>query len=309
MRVAEVTAFGGPEVLQIAERPDPAAGAGEVVVRIRATAVNPTDLGTRAGQARRRMPDLEPPFVPGWDLAGEVAEVGAGVRGFGPGDRVVGMIPFGHIGGRVGAYAEAAAVDSDWLAPLDESVSWETGATLPLNALTAHEALGRLSLLPGARLLITGASGAVGGYATQLATAAGLHVLAVAGRDDEDWVAGLGAAEVLARDADLGAIETVEGVFDAVPLGAAASTRALRDGGKAVFTRPPDPSESERDIQLESFLVSPDPAALRELAAQLAAGELIPTRVARVLALEEAAEGHRLAEAGGLRGKVVLATR
>jgi NADPH2:quinone reductase len=295
VRVAEVTAFGGPEVLRIAERPDPVAGTGQVVVRIHAATINPTDIGTRAGQARRRLPDLEPPFVPGWDLAGEVSEVGAGVTAYAPGDRVVGMIPFVRIGGRMGAYAEAAAVQPGWLAPLEPSVSFEVGATLPLNALTAREGLAMLALPAGATLLVTGAGGAVGGYATQLGAAAGLRVIAVAGRDDEDWVAGLGAAEVLPRDA----------VFDAVPLGPAASTAALRDGGTAVFTRPPDPSESERDLRLESFLVSPDAAGLRELAERLAAGEL-RTRVARTLPLEEAAEGHRLAEAGGLHGKVVL---
>jgi NADPH:quinone reductase-like Zn-dependent oxidoreductase len=182
MRVAEVSEFGGPEVLRIAERPDPVAGPGEVLVNIRAAAINPTDLGTRAGQAKRRLPDLEPPFVPGWDLAGEVVETG---------ERVVGMIPFVRIGGRVGSYAEAAALDPDWLAPLDAGVDFETGATLPLNALTANEALGMLALQPGARLLVTGAGGAVGGFATQLGTEAGLEVVAVAGRGDEDWVAGL----------------------------------------------------------------------------------------------------------------------
>jgi NADPH:quinone reductase len=305
MRVAEVTAFGGPEVLRIAERPDPVAGTGQVVVRIHAAAINPTDLGTRAGQARRRLPDLEPPFVPGWDLAGEVTEVGEGVTAYAPGDRVVGMIPFVRIGGRMGAYAEAAAVQPAWLAPLDPGVSFEVGATLPLNALTAREGLAMLALPPGATLLVTGAGGAVGGYATPLAAAAGLRVIAVAGRDDEDWVAGLGAAEVLPRDADLAAIEPVDGVFDAVPLGPAASTATLLDGGTAVFTRPPDAHESERDLRLESFLVSPDAVGLRELAERLAAGEL-RTRVARTLPLEEAAEGHRLAEAGGLHGKVVL---
>jgi NADPH:quinone reductase len=134
-------------------------------------------------------------------------------------------------------------------------------------------------------------------------------VIAVAGRDDEEWVAGLGAAEVLPRDADLTGIEPVDGVFDAVPLGPTASTATLRDGGTAVFTRPPDPGEAEsgRDLRLESFLVSPDAVGLRELAERLAAGEL-RTRVARTLPLEEAAEGHRLAEAGGLHGKVVLTT-
>jgi NADPH:quinone reductase len=226
------------------------------------------------------------------------------VTDFAPGDRVVGMIPFARIGGRVGAYAEAAAVDPDWLAPIDPGVSWDEAATLPLNALTAREGLDLLSLPRGARLLITGASGAVGGFATQLAAEAGLNVLGVAGRDDEDWLAGLGAAEVLPRDADLNAIDPVDGVFDAVPLGPAATTGALRDGGTAVFTRPPDPPESDR-VRLEVFLVSPNAAALRELAAQLGAGRL-KTRVARVLPLDEVAEGHRLAEAGGTRGKIVL---
>ena len=296
MRVAEVTEFGGPEVIQPAERPDPEAGPDEVVVRIHAATINPTDLGTRAGQARRRLPDLEPPFVPGWDLAGEVE-----------GDRVVGMIPFARIGGRVGAYAEAAAVDPAWLAPLPEGVSFEDAATLPLNALTARQALDRLGLPPGAVLLITGASGGVGSFATQLAVAAGIRVIAMAGRDDEDWVASLGATEVLPRDADLSAIDTVDGVFDAVPLGPAASTPPLRDGGKAVFTRAPDPPEPDRDLEFESFLVESDPDALRALTEQLAAGGL-RTRVARTLPLEQAAEGHRLTEAGGLRGKVVLAT-
>jgi len=299
MRAAEVTAYGGPEVFGIADLPDPVAGPGEVVVNIHATAINPTDLGTRAGQAKRRLPDLEPPFVPGWDLAGEIAETG---------ERVVGMIPFVAIGGRVGAYAEAAAVDPDWLAPLDDSVSFEVGATLPLNALTANEALERLALPPGSRVLVTGASGAVGGFATQLGSAAGLDVVAVASEGDEDWVASLGAAEVLPRDADLSAIEPVDGVFDAVPLGPEKSTGALRDGGAAVFTRPPDPPEVGRGIRLDSFLVSPNQPALVELSRKLAAGEL-RTRIAKVLPLDEVAEGHRLAEAGGLRGKVVLTTR
>jgi NADPH2:quinone reductase len=296
LRVAEVTEFGAPDVLRPAERPDPEPGPGEVLVRIRATTVNPTDLSTRDGSRRRRMPDLEPPFVPGWDLAGEVLSTGA---------RVVGMIPFVQIGGRVGAYAERAAVDPSWLAPLPEGVPFEEAATLPLNALTARRSLDLLGLAAGDTLLVTGASGGVGGFAVQLAVADGLRVIAVAGREDEDWVASLGTHEVLARDADLGEIEPVDGVLDAVPLGPAASTAALRDGGMAVFTRPPDPPEPDRALRYETVLVKPDAGMLSGLAEQLAAGRL-RTRVAHALPLEDAARGHELAEAGGLRGKVVL---
>jgi NADPH:quinone reductase len=296
VRVVEVTQFGRPEVLRPADRPDPEPGWDEVLVAVRATTVNPTDLSTRDGSRRRRLPELEPPFVLGWDLAGEVPETG---------ERVVGMIPFVHIGGRKGAYAERVAVDPAWLAPLPNGVPFEDAATLPLNGLTARQALDLLHLSAGDTLLVTGASGGVGGFAVQLAVASGLRVIAVAGRDDEHWVASLGAAEVLAPNDDLTAIDAVDGVLDAVPLGPAVSTAALREGGTAVFTRPPDPAEPDREIHFETILVRPDQAMLTDLAERLAAGEL-RTRVAHVLPLEEAARGHRLAEQGGLHGKVVL---
>jgi Alcohol dehydrogenase GroES-like domain len=144
MHVAEVTAYGSPEVLRLAARPDPAPEPDEVVVRIRAANVNPTDIALRAGH--HPTAGLDPPFVPGWDLAGEVAAVGSAVSAFSPGDRVVGMIPFGRIGGRVGAYAQAAAVDPGWLAPLPGDVDAPTAATLPLNALTARQALDLIAL-------------------------------------------------------------------------------------------------------------------------------------------------------------------
>ncbi len=141
MRVCEVTEFGGPEVLRVAERPEPSASPGEVVVRIAAATVNPSDLAARSGAARRRMPSLEPPFVPGWDLAGEIADPGDGGSSFAAGDPVVGMIPWIQIGGRTGAYAEAAAVDPAWLAPRPAALDPVTAATIPLNALTARQAL------------------------------------------------------------------------------------------------------------------------------------------------------------------------
>jgi NADPH:quinone reductase-like Zn-dependent oxidoreductase len=299
VHVAEVSEFGGPEVLRLAERPDPEPGPGEVVVAIHAVGVNPTDISTRDGSRRKRMPDLEPPFVPGWDLAGELAETG---------ERVVGMIPFVQIGGRVGAYAERAAVDPAWLAPLPDGVPFEEAATLPLNSLTARQSLDLLGLGEGDTLLVTGASGGVGGFAVQMAVADGLRVIGMAGRGDEDWVAALGAHEVLPRDADLDAVGPVDGVLDAVPVGPERSTGALRDGGTAVFTRSPGDAEPERGQRFETILVRPDAAALTRFAEELAGGRL-RTRVARVLPLGEAAEAHRLAEAGGLRGKVVLATR
>ena len=105
MRVCEVSDFGGPEVLRVATRPWPVAAPGEVVVQIGAANVNPTDIAARSGAHRRRMPDLRPPFVLGWDLAGVVSEVGSSVQDFAVGDPVLGMIPWVRIGGRVGSNA------------------------------------------------------------------------------------------------------------------------------------------------------------------------------------------------------------
>jgi NADPH:quinone reductase len=304
MRVVEVTEFGDPEVLRPAERPTPAPSAGEVVVRVRAANVNPADLAARSGRARRRAPDLKPPFVLGWDLAGEVITVGGEASEYSAGDRVVGMIPWMRIEGRVGAYAEAVAVDSSWLAPIAAGVEDVVAATLPLNALTARQALDLIAAPSGSTLLITGASGAVGGFATQLAAREGFRVLAVASSGDEEWVGGLDAAEVLTRDTDLASLDPVDAVLDAVPVGQPAAD-AVRDGGTALFTRSvPDLERSDR-LRVETPLVQTDPEALRILATELAAGRL-RTRVAEVLDLAEAARSHRLVEAGGLRGKIVL---
>jgi NADPH:quinone reductase len=300
MLVAEVTAHGPPEVLRIVERPDPTPGPGEVVVRIRAANINPTDVAVRSGQHPR---SPQPPFVPGWDLAGEIVAVGERVEGFATGQRVVGMIPWGRIGGRVGAYAEAAAVDPTWLAPLDGAVEDAITATVPLNALTARQAVDLIDAPPGSTVLITGATGAVGGFATQLAVGDGYRVLAQASTGDEDWVASLGATEVVHRSTDLATVGPVDAVLDAVPLGPA-STACLRDGGTAVFTRPPG-AAPDRDLRFETVLVETDPASLRWLTTDLVDGRL-HSRVAAVLPLAEASRAHELNEAGGLRGKVVL---
>ncbi|MGA8217078.1 MAG: alcohol dehydrogenase catalytic domain-containing protein, partial [Solirubrobacterales bacterium] len=177
MRVVEVTQLGGPEVLKLTERDDPTPGPGQAVVRVRAANVNPTDLGARAG-AGRTVPD--PPFVLGWDLAGVVTAVGEGVEELEEGDRVVGMIQWYDQQGSVGAYAESVAVDAEWIVPLPNELDYETAATIPLNAVTAKEGLELLDPPDGCDLLVTGASGGVGGFAVQLAARAGHRVIAQA---------------------------------------------------------------------------------------------------------------------------------
>jgi NADPH:quinone reductase len=297
-----VTALGGPEVLQVAELPDPVAEAGQVVVKVRAVCVHPADIAATTGNIPRG--PVLPPFLPGWDISGDVVSVGADVTEFQAGDRVVGMIPWYLTRGAPGGYAELVAADPQWLVSLPDSVDYAEASTIPLNAMTAHQALGLLSLDEPSTVLVTGASGGVGGCAAQLAVKAGHHVLAAASEGDEAWVSGLGVAEVIPRSADLSTIGPVKAVLDAVPLGKAADS-AADVGATVVTTRPTPPLDAARAVRQDLQLIRHDRELLAQLVGLLATGEL-RTRVARTMPLAEAAEAHRLVEAGGLRGKIVL---
>jgi NADPH2:quinone reductase len=306
MDVIEVTGFGGPDMLRTARRPAPVAGPGQVVVRIHAANVNPTDLAARAGYGPIAMP--EPPFVPGWDFAGDVECVGEGTTGFQPGDRVAGMIHWYDLRGATGTYAEAVAVDASVLARLPEGLDYATAATVPLNALSAAQGIDLLRLTGPTAVLVTGASGAVGSYAVQLAANAGHRVTAVVNVADHAWARALGAAQVLDRDADLGAFGSLAAVFDAVPLGESVLA-AIADDGALVTTRPLPAAAgvlaSARKVDVRAFLVRHDQARMQQLINAVARDELL-TRVHETLPLAQAATAHRLVEAGGLRGKVVL---
>ena len=302
MRAVAVTALGGPEVLKVVDQPDPDAGAGQVVVRVRAVCVHPADIAARVGQIPGG--PVPPPFLLGWDIAGEVVRVGADVSDFGEGDAVVGMIPWHLTRGAVGGYAELVAAEAEWLVPAPADLDPVVAATVPLNALTARRALDILALAEPTTILVTGASGGVGGFAAQLATAAGHRVLASATYDDEEWVRGLGADTVIPRSADPASAGTVPAVLDAVPLGEPAAA-AVADAGVLVTTRPTPPVDPARGVRQELVLVGLDRPALRGLVEAVASGQL-RSRVAATLPLAEAAEAHRRFEAGGLRGKLVL---
>ena len=298
-------ALGGPEVLQVTELPEPEAGPGQVVVRIRAVCVHPADVAATTGEIPRG-PD-KPPFSPGWDIAGEVASVGPDAADFGVGDRVVGMIPWYLTRGAPGGYAEFVAADTDWLVRLPDGLDFVSAATVPLNAQTAHQGLSlvALALLPaGSSLLVTGASGGVGGFATQLAVQSGYRVLAQASHEDEQWVRGLGAHEVVSRSVEAATAGPVAAVFDAVPLGEAAAA-AVEDRGVVVVTRPTSAIVPARGVRQELQLIRHDRALLADLVGQVASGRL-RTRVADTMPLTEAADAHRRVLAGGLRGKLVL---
>ena len=295
-------ALGGPEVLQVAELSEPEAGPGQVVVRVRAVCVHPADVAATTGKIPGGPPLL--PFSPGWDIAGEVASIRPDTTEFGVGDRVVGMIPWYLTRGAPGGYAELVAADADWLVRLPDELDFVSAATVPLNAQTAHQGLSSAMLPTGGSILVTGASGGVGGFATQLAVQSGYRVLAQAGHDDEQWVHGLGAHEVISRSVELATVGPVAAVFDAVPVGEAAAA-AVEDGGVVVATRPTPAIVPARGVRQELQLIRLDRELLADLVGQVAAGRL-RTRVAATMPLTEAADAHRRVLAGGLRGKLVL---
>ncbi|MFF0276115.1 MULTISPECIES: NADP-dependent oxidoreductase [unclassified Streptomyces] len=311
MRVVEVTAYGGPEVLRMARRPEPVAGdvPGRVRVRLKAVGVNQADLRIRAGLYADAVGALKPPFVLGTDFAGKLLDP---VPGMPEGTRVAGYVPWYEELTGEGTYAEIVRVDPAWLAPIPDDVEFTVASSVPLASATAQQGLDRLALPPGATLLVTGASAVVGRLAVQYAHAAGLRVVAVAHEGDESELRILGADHavtrgmpglVLARVAEV-APDGVDGVFDGALVGEALLP-AVKDGGVFVAIAPDRIPVSERDIRVEAVRAAPDADRLKETLEKVAAREVI-TRVADVLPLEEVAEAHRRAEAGHRPGRIVL---
>ena len=189
MQAVVVREFGGPEALRVVEVPAPQPGPGQVLITVAASAVNPVDAFTRAGG----FPDLAElgrDIGIGWDVAGVIAEVGPGVTDFAAGDAVIGMRD--RLTLPTGAYAEQIALDAAHIAPAPRGIDLAAAATIPLNGLTAIQALDLLAAPAGSTVLITGAAGAVGGYLVELAVGRGLRVVATASASDEELVRELG---------------------------------------------------------------------------------------------------------------------
>ncbi|MER7498178.1 NADP-dependent oxidoreductase [Streptomyces pharetrae] len=293
MRAVVVERFGGPEVVEVVETAVPQPGARQVRIKVAAAALNPVDAGVRAGVfggAGERI-------GLGWDVAGTIDAVGTGAA-WNVGDEVV-ALHYGTVK-PLGTHAEYVVVDADAVAPAPAGVDAVHAATLPLNALTAVQALDLLGLEAGQSLLVTGAAGAVGGYAARLAAHQGVAVTGLAREDDEELVRSLGAEFVVG--------EAVPGGFDAVLDAAVLGERALgrvRDGGAYAGVIPGAAPEPVRGVRVGAVEVSADGARLAELV-RLAEEGVLALRVAETFSLGDAVKAHaRLAE-GGVRGRLVF---
>jgi NADPH2:quinone reductase len=305
MKAVTISTFGGAEVIDIADVPAPEPRAGQVRVKMAAAAIHPVDLAIRGGAFSDLIPS-RPLYVLGWDLAGTVDAVGPGVTAFQPGDAVVGLTVWFR--SLAGTQAEFAVLDAAELAAAPRGASLVEAATLPLNAMTAAQALGQVQHGTGT-VAVIGAAGAVGAFATELAVHQGQSVYAVASAGDERFVHDMPVTFVPRTDDAADAIRKaaggpVDAVLDTAGLGESA-LGAVRDGGSFVTTFPPSVPPSVRGIAVSAVQVRADGDRLGELVALTEQGKL-SLRVAATYALEDAGKALARFEKGGVRGRLVL---
>ncbi len=287
MRVVRLRAPGGPEQLVVEEADRPRPGPGEALVRVHAAAITRGEL---------EWPVDRLPAIPSYELSGVVEDVGTGVAGVAAGDEVFALTPFD----RDGVAADYTAVPAELLVPKPRALGHAECAAIPLPALSAWQGLfdhGRLGA--GERVLIHGAAGNVGGFAVQLARAAGAHVIGTASAASLDFVLELGAHEAVEGLED--AVEPVDLVFDTAGGERLRRSRAvLRAGGRLASVAEEAP---EGGVY---FIVEPNRDQLGSLARRVDGGDLRPPLV-EVFPFTSAREAFARSLERGRRGKVVLA--
>ncbi|HZS27403.1 MAG TPA: NADP-dependent oxidoreductase [Candidatus Angelobacter sp.] len=305
MKAARILQFGPPSVIVNEDLERPKAGAGQLLVHVKAAGVGPWDALIREGKSAV---SPAPPLILGSDLSGTVAEVGPGVSGFKVGDDVYGSTNEGF----VGAYAEYAVASAEMMAPKPRKLNYLEAASAPVVAVTAWQMLFDYAhAQAGQTVLIHGGAGNVGAYAVQLAREAKLNVIATASANDIDYVRGLGANTVLdyhgarfedsAHGIDI-VIDTVGGTTQE------RSYRVLKPGGILVSVVSPVSEETAKRYGVKAvfFYVEVTTARLKHITELFDSGKLVPS-VGTVLPLSQARTAHdMLAGAPHDRGKIVL---
>ena len=301
---------GPPEVLELREVDRPVPGLTEILVRVRAAGINPTDWKSRGGVG---LPGLALPAILGYDVAGVVEAVGPGVTHFRPGDEVLGMPKFPVF---PGGYAQFVAAPSRRFVRKPARLSFEQAAGLPLAGLTAWQTLVETAgLASGERVLIHAAAGGVGHLAVQVAKSRGAYVIGTASAAKHEFVRGLGADEVI----DYRTTDFVDVLQDAPvdvvldPITGEYSLRSLsvlKDGGHLVSILPVTSPEAHkqarsRGIEAAFTLVEPDRLGLTALVELVERG-LLEVAIDAVFPLAEAAAAHRHGEQNRAAGKIVL---
>jgi NADPH:quinone reductase-like Zn-dependent oxidoreductase len=301
---------GGPEVLHLAEVPDPVAGPGEVVVDIHAASVNAADYKVRLGGGAYSGSGVKLPHILGRDFSGVVGAVGPGVTDLRVGDPVFGVCDQGI----EGAYAEKIAIKAAIIAKKPARLGHAEAAAMALTSLTALWALeDTAKLKSGETILIQGGAGGVAGFAIQLAKHLGATVITTASARNHDYVRHLGADRVVdyTEEDFTKVVAGCDVVFDTV--GGDVQVRSyavLKPGGRLVWIAPAPAGfqPSRKDVQVLRPGVARDRAHLERMLALLEAGAVSPPEITRYK-LADAAEAHRVSEGRHLQGKLVFEIR
>jgi NADPH:quinone reductase-like Zn-dependent oxidoreductase len=297
MKAVVIHQTGDPDVLSLEEAEQPEPAEGEVLIRVRAAAVNPIDWKYRRGFIPKQLP-----AVLGQEVSGTVEVSRA--PGYEPGDDV-----FGPTGS--GGYAELATASADSIAKKTAGISHEQASTIRVAGLTAWQALfdrGRLER--GQTALIAGAAGGVGHFAVQLAHLHGARVIGTGSSRNREFVLGLGADEYVDYTQQ-DVREAVSGVDVAVDTVGGETTEllvpTLRPGGilVTIASAPPEEAARERGALAELLISNPSSDQLTSVADLVAAGDL-RVEIEEVLPLAEARRAHELSESGHTRGKIIL---
>ncbi|CDO08187.1 NADP-dependent oxidoreductase [Mycolicibacterium cosmeticum] len=309
MKAVRYHEYGTSDVLRYEEAPRPVPGPQQVLVKVAGTSFNPVDAGIRGGYLAQ-VYQVSFPHIPGVDVAGTIAEIGADVNGWHIGDAVVAFLPLDADG----AAAEYALVPAEALAAAPSTVPLADAAALPEPALTAWQALFEIAgLTTGQSVFINGASGAVGGYAIQLAKHAGAHVTATARDRDTERLRGLGADHIVDYvDYGSSPIRVDGAPFDVV-LNLVSTTdeqtdaliSLVADGGFHVGTMVFGPQDPPRGVRTQRVFVRSDAAQLAELVNRVDDGRL-RIEIADRRPLSEAAAVHDDSDHGRLHGKTLL---
>ncbi|WP_424893534.1 NADP-dependent oxidoreductase [Streptomyces sp. XH2] len=305
MKAISYRTYGGPEVLEYGERPNPKVGPDSVLVKVKAAAVNPVDWKARSGYLDPAL-DAVFPVIPGWDVAGVVVRPGADATEFAEGDEVIGYVREDFLSR--GTFAEYVAAPVRTLARKPKNLTFEEAAGLPLAGLTAYQALVKaLRLWEGETVLIHAASGGVGTMAVQIARHFGARVIGTASERNHDYLRSLGAEPVLYGDGLAERVRALapEGVDSVLDLAGGdaltVSPGLLAHGGRLASVADP----AVLGLGGRYVFVRPDRSDLTALT-DLAENGKLTVEVAKVFPLARTADAHRLSEEGHTRGKIVV---
>ena len=304
MNAVRIHGYGGPEVLRYEQAPVPTIASDDVLVRVHAASVNPVDWKVRQGYLTG-MINYPLPMIPGWDVAGEIVEVGGDVEGWSVGDAIFSRPEIS----RNGSYAEYIAIRSKEIAAKPKTIDWQRAAAVPLAALTAWQCLDAIDLQAGQSVLIHAGAGGVGNFAIQFSKVRGAKVTTTCSTSNIDLVKSLGADDVIDyKKEDFGLRRGFDAVLDS--LGNETQHRSfavLEKGGKlvSIVGRPSVEIAAKFGVTGHFVFVQPNAEQLRAIAHLIDEGK-IQILVDKVYPLSQAREAQEYSQSGRARGKIVL---